>query len=333
MDDTNTSAPLPQFEGETQTPPTPVPNQVETTTVNVEVTDPGMNENPINGGGVGGGEGEVAEDGDGGESRDADPQVTVRRKRGRPRKHQVESPECLPSLQKLVPKGGRGRPPGTGKLQSLATMGRLAVHRAGGNLIPHVLNVQVGEDIVDKLLSVVPMGPQAVCILSAAGSISTADIRPPGFLGFGILRREGHFPILTLSGTYMLTEAGQRIGSLSVSLADIDASVFGGLVVGSLVAAEPTQIILGSFNRSEQNILKVRSSESPTATAESTTAAVGLRGFRVPPTVVKLPKIEEKFSMTSLPNGNAHQDVKCASLESSNRNTSPPSDQFSSNRA
>lgn len=45
----------------------------------------------------------------------------------------------------------------------------------------------------------------------------------------------------------MLTEAGQRIGSLSVSLADIDASVFGGLVVGSLVAAEPTQVSLAFF--------------------------------------------------------------------------------------
>ncbi|KAH7849289.1 hypothetical protein Vadar_015718 [Vaccinium darrowii] len=36
----------------------------------------------------------------------------------------------------------------------------------------------------------VHMGPRAACILSAAGSVATTDICPPGYLGSGVLRCE-----------------------------------------------------------------------------------------------------------------------------------------------
>lgn len=60
------------------------------------------------------------------------------------------------------------------------------------------------------------------------------------------LLHQGHFPIAILSGTFTLTEAGRRKGRLTIGLADPDASVFGGLVVGSIIAAEPTQVSLTS---------------------------------------------------------------------------------------
>ncbi|KAH7853416.1 hypothetical protein Vadar_002199 [Vaccinium darrowii] len=72
-------------------------------------------------------------------------------------------------------------------------VGRLAVDTARGNLIPHVLKVQVREDIVGKLLSVVHMGPRAACILSAACSVAIADICPPGYLGSVGAACDGHF--------------------------------------------------------------------------------------------------------------------------------------------
>ncbi|XP_058198164.1 AT-hook motif nuclear-localized protein 10-like isoform X1 [Rhododendron vialii] len=322
MDFTNASAPLPRVEEETQLPLTLV-----ATTVKVEVTDGGMNENSVNGGGVRSGEGSVAVEEGGGESGDVD--STVRRKRGRPRKYPVESRECLPSLQNLVPKRGRGRPPGTKKLQ-LATMGRVSVDTAGGNFTPHVLNILGGEDIFGRILSVVvQVSPRSVCILSAVGAVAIVDICPAGCFGSDVLRYEGHFPIAILSGTFTLTEAGRRKGRLTVGLADADASVFGGLVVGSIIAAEPTQIVLGSFKESKKTLLKTES-------AESSTAADGLGRFRVPPTTVQLPEeIEEKFIATPLsphpkpPNGNANQDVDRASLQNSDQNASEPSDHAS----
>ncbi|KAH7854518.1 hypothetical protein Vadar_014739 [Vaccinium darrowii] len=72
----------------------------------------------------------------------------------------------------------------------LVSGGRLAIDTTGGNLNPHALKVQVGEDIIGKLLSVIHMGPQTACIFSTAGSVAIADIHTPGYLGSGVLRCE-----------------------------------------------------------------------------------------------------------------------------------------------
>ncbi|XP_055811832.1 AT-hook motif nuclear-localized protein 10-like isoform X2 [Solanum dulcamara] len=61
---------------------------------------------------------------------------------------------------------------------------------------------------------------------------------------------EGHFEILSLSGSFLLSEIGgqrRRTGGLSVSLAGSDGRVFGGSVAGVLTAASPIQIIVGDF--------------------------------------------------------------------------------------
>lgn len=58
---------------------------------------------------------------------------------------------------------------------------------------------------------------------------------------------QGRFELLTLSGSYTCKTTGnvqREIGRLSVSLANPDGSVFGGTVVGSLVAAMPIQVSL-----------------------------------------------------------------------------------------
>ncbi|THG09960.1 hypothetical protein TEA_006276 [Camellia sinensis var. sinensis] len=72
-------------------------------------------------------------------------QVTVRRKRGRPRKHEVEensplpiSPDFLASPVRITLKRGRGRPRGTGKLKKLASLGGVAVDTTGRDFTPHV---------------------------------------------------------------------------------------------------------------------------------------------------------------------------------------------------
>ncbi|RWW61525.1 hypothetical protein BHE74_00031413, partial [Ensete ventricosum] len=61
---------------------------------------------------------------------------------------------------------------------------------------------------------------------------------------------EGRFEILSLSGSFLLSESGgqrSRTGGLSVSLAGTDGRVLGGGVAGQLTAASPVQVIVGSF--------------------------------------------------------------------------------------
>ncbi|XP_008776146.2 AT-hook motif nuclear-localized protein 7-like [Phoenix dactylifera] len=186
----------------------------------------------------------------------------ARKKRGRPRKYGTDgssmslalSPtsSCSPFSPVGVDfsgKRGRGRPPGSGKRQLLAALGEWFAYSAGGNFTPHVVTVGTGEDVAARILSFSQKGPRAICILSANGAISNVTLRQPGSSG-GTLTYEGRFEILSLSGSFTVTETGgvrSRSGGISVSLAGPDGRVVGGGVAGLLLAASPIQVVVGSF--------------------------------------------------------------------------------------
>ncbi|KAA8520623.1 hypothetical protein F0562_014879 [Nyssa sinensis] len=182
----------------------------------------------------------------------------VKRKRGRPRKYGGDGTVSLalspssstpPPMITSTQKRGRGRPPGTGRKQQLASFGEWLSGSAGMGFTPHVITIAIGEDITSKIMSFSQHGPRAVCILSASGAVSTVTLRQPSTSG-GTVTYEGRFEILCLSGSYLLTDYGDprgRTGGLSVSLASPDGRVIGGGVGGVLIAASPVQVIVGSF--------------------------------------------------------------------------------------
>ncbi|CAB4278840.1 unnamed protein product [Prunus armeniaca] len=199
----------------------------------------------------------------------------MKRKRGRPRKYGPDGTMALalspsaasvtvtqssggafspppphpppPSVGSASPtsiKKARGRPPGSTKKQQLDALGS-----AGFGFSPHVITVKAGEDVSAKIMSFSQNGPRAVCILSANGAISNVTLRQPATSG-GTVTYEGRFEILTLSGSFLLSESsGQRsrTGGLSVSLSGPDGRVLGGGVAGLLTAASPVQVVVGSF--------------------------------------------------------------------------------------
>ncbi|KAF5192280.1 At-hook motif nuclear-localized protein [Thalictrum thalictroides] len=183
----------------------------------------------------------------------------VKRKRGRPRKYGPDGAVSLalsplsstPTPSSLTPtqKRGRGRPPGTGRKQQLASLGELVSGSAGMGFTPHVITIAIGEDIATKVMSFSQQGPRAVCILSANGAVSTVTLRQPSSSG-GTVTYEGRFEILCLSGSFMLTDNGgshNRTGGLTISLSSPDGRVIGGGVGGMLIAATPVQVVVGSF--------------------------------------------------------------------------------------
>ncbi|PKA60379.1 Putative DNA-binding protein ESCAROLA [Apostasia shenzhenica] len=141
-------------------------------------------------------------------------------------------------------KKSRGRPRGSGKKLQM-----LALGSAGIGFTPHVITVRAGEDVSSKIMSFSQHGPRAVCILSANGAISNVTLRQAATSG-GTVTYEGRFEILSLSGSFLLSESdGQRsrTGGLSISLAGPDGRVLGGGVAGLLTAASPVQVVVGSF--------------------------------------------------------------------------------------
>ncbi|KAJ0763934.1 putative AT-hook motif nuclear-localized protein [Helianthus annuus] len=139
----------------------------------------------------------------------------------------------------------RGRPPGsTNKKHKRESFGS-----AGFGFTPHIIVVQPGEDVLNKIMSFSQNGPRAVCIMSGIGVITNVTLRQAATSG-GTATYEGRFDILSLSGSFVLSEAyGQRTrtGGLSITLSGADGRVFGGVVAGLLVAASPVQVIVGSF--------------------------------------------------------------------------------------
>ncbi|KAJ6942403.1 LOW QUALITY PROTEIN: AT-hook motif nuclear-localized protein 5-like [Populus alba x Populus x berolinensis] len=143
----------------------------------------------------------------------------VKKKRGRPRKYGLDGQVSLglSSLpDKAKPSSGedsstskrnRGRPPGSGRKQQLATLGEWMNSSAGLAFSPHVVSIGVGEDIVSKLLSFSQQRPRAVCILSGTGTVSSVTLRQPASSGPSITF-EGRFEILCLSGSYLVAEDG-----------------------------------------------------------------------------------------------------------------------------
>eukprot|EP01018_Ginkgo_biloba_P022697 Gb_16856 [translate_table: standard] len=112
-------------------------------------------------------------------------------------------------------------------------------------------------DVYNKIVSFMQHGPWAVCVLCANGAISNATLRQTGMSG-GTVTYEGRFEILSLSGSFLLTEVGgtqAKTGGLSVSLAGQDGNVVGGGVGGLLVAASPVQVVVGTFLVGRKNNL------------------------------------------------------------------------------
>ncbi|KAL2236624.1 AT-hook motif nuclear-localized protein 10 [Sesamum indicum] len=190
----------------------------------------------------------------------------ARKKRGRPRKYSPDnsiglglSPAPVSQISSVMPhndsggggtpssdtpaKRNRGRPPGSVKRQMDA------LGAPGVGFTPHVITVNAGEDIASKIMAFSQQGPRTVCILSANGAICNVTLRQPAMSG-GTVTYEGRFEIISLSGSFLLSESNgnrSRTGGLSVSLAGSDGRVLGGGVAGMLKAASPVQVVVGSF--------------------------------------------------------------------------------------
>ncbi|KAG9156429.1 hypothetical protein Leryth_025774 [Lithospermum erythrorhizon] len=186
--------------------------------------------------------------------------LKVKKKRGRPTKYDEDGnlrAQYMTSFSLSSPSGelfsstkrGRGRPIASSNFHTFASMGEVLANTAGSDFLPHVVTVHTGEDVAGKLLSIAQKGPRGICILSANGTVSNVTIRQPGSSG-GLLTYEGRFEILTLTGSFTPSENNgmkSRTGGLSISLAGPDGHVVGGGVAGGLLAANPIQVVFGSF--------------------------------------------------------------------------------------
>ncbi|KAK7404815.1 hypothetical protein VNO78_05791 [Psophocarpus tetragonolobus] len=190
----------------------------------------------------------------------------AKRGRGRPRKYDAVGSAVSPATATVPPgfsdqtvKRGRGRPRGSGKLQILASLGGCMAETAGGSFIPHVLTVNIGEDLVSTIMSFYDKGPRAVCVLSATGSLSSVALREHSISNV-VTRYEGTFEILSLTGScaYISSPTGliRKTSKLTASLAKGNGMVFGGVLESALASVCPIQLIIATFKQSTNYQIK-----------------------------------------------------------------------------
>ncbi|KAM7491371.1 hypothetical protein LguiA_034292 [Lonicera macranthoides] len=179
------------------------------------------------------------------------PAVLVKKKKGRPRKYVPGvganmSLAISPTPSKKIRKG---RTPGSGRIQQLASHGEWMNKSAGLAFTPHVMHITTGEDVAARILSFAQQRPRALCILTANGAISKMTLRQPSSSGETVTY-EGRFEILCMSGSYLVSENGDpsnRTGGLSISVCAPDGHVIGGAIGGSLIASSLVQVVVCSF--------------------------------------------------------------------------------------
>uniref|UniRef100_A0A7N0UPX1 AT-hook motif nuclear-localized protein n=1 Tax=Kalanchoe fedtschenkoi TaxID=63787 RepID=A0A7N0UPX1_KALFE len=127
-----------------------------------------------------------------------------------------------------------------------------------------IIKIAAGEDIASKIMSFSKQYPRAVCILTAAGSVSTATIAHPSTPGL-THTYTGEFSIISLSGSYLVTDSdGLQNGSgrLTITLQGPDMYLIGGAVSGMLIAASPVEVIVGSFMWASSKTANISSMEA-----------------------------------------------------------------------
>ncbi|KAJ1685720.1 hypothetical protein LUZ63_017110 [Rhynchospora breviuscula] len=200
------------------------------------------------------------------------PAEPVKKKRGRPRKygvgaasvsHSLGASSSSSSVKKSQSASGSlpfSRSPGVGNSSlsdkkkkdapGSSSSKKPQIGSLGQGFTPHVIIVNNGEDVAQKIVQFVQQSKRAICILSASGSISCASLRQPAAYG-GQITIEGRYEITSLSGSFLPAEhiGVSRTGGLSVCLSGIDiSSLVGGGVCGPLIAAGPVMVIAGSFS-------------------------------------------------------------------------------------
>ncbi|KAE9590077.1 hypothetical protein Lal_00037713 [Lupinus albus] len=196
-----------------------------------------------------------------------------------------------------------------------SSVGEVFPITVGEDFTPYVVNVYTGEDVSIKIMSFAQKGLGGICILSANGAISNVAIRQSGSSG-GVLTYEGLFQILSLSGSFTLSENSDmkiRSGGLSVSLSGPDGRVIGGAVAGLLTAAGPIQIVMGSFipnsykthKKNRDHTLASPISPGPDTVAEARPKANPniVDGENYPITMSELPEQNPRESVSVITNG------------------------------
>ncbi|KAF6160679.1 hypothetical protein GIB67_019619 [Kingdonia uniflora] len=115
---------------------------------------------------------------------------------------------------------------------------------------PHVLEISSGLDIVENISNFArKRNFGGLCVLNGSGAVSNVTLRQPSTTPGATVTFHGRFDILSISATYLPTStvANEFGFGLAISLLGPQGQIFGGSVVGGLIASGTVFIVATSF--------------------------------------------------------------------------------------
>ncbi|KAL1542158.1 AT-hook motif nuclear-localized protein 20 [Salvia divinorum] len=180
----------------------------------------------------------------------------------------------------------RGRPPGS-KNRPKAPV--VMAKESPNALRSHVLEIGSGSDVYECLAGFVRRRRCGVSVVSGSGAVRDVTLRQPAAPD-GVISLPGRFEILSLSGTFLPEPSPPGATRLTVFLAGRQGQVFGGAVVGALVASVPVTVIAASFTNAVYERLPLEDGEGAAPAADQTKPAAALYNSEVSNDVVWAPQ-------------------------------------------
>ncbi|OVA01793.1 protein of unknown function DUF296 [Macleaya cordata] len=114
---------------------------------------------------------------------------------------------------------------------------------------PHVLEIPAGLDVVTAITRFSRRHNLGLCVLSGSGTVANVTLRQPSTTPGATVTFHGRFDILSISATFLPPSSSlSSINGFTISLAGPQGQIFGGSVVGSLIAATTVYVVATSFN-------------------------------------------------------------------------------------
>ncbi|KAL5714275.1 hypothetical protein ACHQM5_016259 [Ranunculus cassubicifolius] len=170
----------------------------------------------------------------------------------------------------------RGRPPGS---KNKPKPPIIITRESECAMRPHILEIVSGLDIIEAIARFARQRSVGLCVLTASGSVMNISLRQPSATPGATVTFHGRFEILSISATY-LPPSSSPTGSLpatngcTISLAGPQGQIFGGSVVGPLIAATNVFLIATSFTSPTYHRLPVEE-EDQNNTSDNNNNQVG----------------------------------------------------------
>ncbi|MCL7027668.1 hypothetical protein MKW94_019034 [Papaver nudicaule] len=144
----------------------------------------------------------------------------------------------------------RGRPPGSKNRPKPPVVITQNIPTDECAMRPHVLEIPIGVDIINAITRFSRRHNIGVCVLSGSGTVANVSLHQPSTTPGATVTFHGRFEILSISATFVPPSSSLSaiISGFAISLAGPQGQIFGGSVVGSLIAASTVFVVASSFN-------------------------------------------------------------------------------------